>query len=117
MVANPNKQEPSTENLGAEKVKVSNDAKPLNEILEIISKNAKLAGERLAMQNAIDELTAISFTGNKKITLTIDMDNEKNYSEEFFKTSNVNAIKLSVESLINAFKAKKSEIEKSISLN
>jgi hypothetical protein len=116
MVPNPSKQDSSIENSGAE-LKVPNDAKQLGEILEIISKNAKLAGERTAMQNAIDELTSISFAGNKKITLTIEVGNEKNYDEEFFKTSNVNAIKLSVESLITAFKTKKTEIENSISLS
>jgi hypothetical protein len=120
MVNAQSKPESSIQNLVSEKGKDAQkpaEPKPLATVLEIISRNAKLAHERTLMQNALDELNALTFSGNKKITLTIDVANDKNYDEEAFKTSNVNAIKLSVESLIIAFKNKKEEIENSIALN
>jgi len=93
------------------------EPKALGQILEIIAKNSRLVNELGLMQKAIDDLTSISFNGNKKMTLTIDVENEKNYETEHFKTSNVNAIKLCVESLVGAFSVKKAEIEGAISLD
>ena len=69
------------------------------------------------MQTAIDELKEISFSSNSKISLSIE-DDTKGYKErKEFKTYNSNAIKLSVENLIQAFDARRKEIESQIKLN
>ena len=115
MVANPTKQQPTGENLETERGK--KDVQTLSQVLEIISRNAKLVQERTQMQTAIDELKEISFSSNSKISLSIE-DDTKGYKErKEFKTYNSNAIKLSVENLIQAFEARRKEIESQIKLN
>lgn len=54
MVTNPTKQQQTGENLETERGK--KDVQTLSQVLEIISRNAKLVQERTQMQTAIDEL-------------------------------------------------------------